>query len=203
MSDVGELDTAALTVWAKKLPFGRRIMFDIEKPGPWNADIRNGSIDGYIERATRMIEAVRAAENGNAVGFYDSFREDFYPLFNAANLAPLRAANDALAPIIERQDYHVCKCYMVPGIAAATIPRAVNAYCDEAVRSSRGRPVYILASPTAYSPARQLRDDELDALATTLAARNDIAGVIWWCERDAKDSVVKAAAAFGKVEMQD
>lgn len=204
MSDAGELDYAALTEWTRKLPFGRRIMFDIERSGVWNADIRNGTIDGYIERATLMIEAVRAAENGNGVGFYDSFREDFYPLFNNANLAGLRAANDALAPVIERQDFHVCKCYMVPGISAATIPKAVNAYCDEAVRSSRGKPVLMLVSPTAYSPVRQLNDNEIDALTTTLAARNDIAGVIWWCERDAKDSVVKAANAMEtKVEMQD
>lgn len=189
-----EIDLDALTAYAARLPRGTRLLLDIERGGIWNADARKGSVEGFVKRAVAMIDAVHTADNDIAVAFYDSFREDFFPLVNGgAALTALRDANDALSEVVDASDWHAGKCYLIPQIRAADIQRVINAYADETLRTARGKPAYLLLSGTAYNPPRTLTAAERKAQAAAVASRTDLNGVIWWSERQYAASVRAAA----------
>lgn len=189
-----EIDLDALTQYASRLARGTRLLLDIERGGTWNADRRRGPIDGYVRRALEMIDAVHAAENDISVAFYDSFREDFFPLVEGGTaLLALQRANDALAEVVDASDWHCGKCYLIPQIVPADIPRVVDVYTDETIRSARGKPAYLLLSGTAYNPPRTLTAAERKAQAAAVASRTDLNGVIWWSERQYAASVRAAA----------
>lgn len=203
----GEIDLAAVTEYSRKLPRGSKLIIDIERKGAWNADLRDAPIDGFILRATQMIEAVHAAANEIQVAFYDCFRESYFQLVDRiVGLNAMQAANDELAPVVDIQDFYAAKFYGLPGKGAAETRKAVNAYADEGIRTARGKPLYMLVSGTAYNPPTALTAAARTAQAEALAARKDIAGVIWWGEKQWADAMRSASAAMAtamRVEIVD
>lgn len=163
-----------------------RIVLDIESTVPHlNADIRRGSVTQYTALIGELAAQAHAADV--LFGVYDNFHEGFNVLTDRIepHLTKLRDANNAMAPAIEACDFHVCKFYIAETRNSdAYILQAVKAYCDEAVRSSRGKPVYMLMSARVYwnQFRSMLTPRQIRLIVNAILSRDDIAGIIQWEE---------------------